>query len=251
MSENVLKFPQLRAAPIEEAVIDFRVQLSQELNPESLKSFKDFFEDKFNVKAQNNKISTAFQLKDNEASLPQVVNNLTGYTFESNDKEYVVKVNLDGLTVGRVRSYTSWDDLINEVSQIWDCYAKLVGDFVVTRSAVRYINKIVLPGPYLDFDDYLTAAPRVPHGLPQAMSEFISRTVTPIDENSGVIFTQAFQAGVIPNKEVTVILDIDVFSEQEFDSTDSVKNEILKKLRLAKNQTFFSSITEKTLELYL
>lgn len=251
MSEN-LEFQQLSKPPITEAVVDFRVKLQDRINVDILKKVEDHLDKKYTSKGPNRKVSATLQVDANDSENPQLLstNNIVGYSFESSDKHYLIQLNLEGITISRLNGYTSWDELVEELANVYATYKEIVGEFVITRTAVRYINKLTVPLQYLDFDDYLTVAPQVPKGLPQVMSEFVTRTVTPVDEERAtVIFMQALQPNFEPVDGISVIIDIDVFSEEQYSSEDAIRSVMLDKLRKLKNKTFFSSITEKALEL--
>lgn len=118
----------------------------------------------------------------------------------------------------------------------------------VQRLAVRYINVINLP-PGVDFDLYLTAGPRVPPEVPQALSGFLHRVVIPIAiDGTTAIVTQVLE----PPKEglIPVVLDIDVFIMARYGAKSQEIWTTLDGLRKVKNDIFFSSVTEKALEPY-
>lgn len=49
---------------------------------------------------------------------------------------------------------------------------------------------------------------------------------------------------------VPVLLDIDAFTQSEFEPTDQQVWTVLEQLRVLKNRAFFGTITEKAAELY-
>ena len=119
----------------------------------------------------------------------------------------------------------------------------------VNRLAVRYINAIELPLAGADFDEYLTAGPRIPESLPQFLTSFLQRVVLPFAEVSGhAIITQALEAPT--TRGLTAVLDIDVFAECLIDGADPEIWSKLGQLRIIKNRIFFASLTKKALESY-
>ncbi len=117
---------------------------------------------------------------------------------------------------------------------------------------MRSINKFdipLFPQPMLDFNEYLTAAPIVPEGLPQGVNSFLTRVVIhDPGSDATAIITQAFEQIVDP-KFLPIILDIDVFQQKEVIS-EEVAWQALEELRHFKNKIFFASITEKAKELF-
>jgi uncharacterized protein (TIGR04255 family) len=98
-----------------------------------------------------------------------------------------------------------------------------------------------------DFGEYLTAAPRIPLELPQHVTRFLSRvSIVRADAVSAVI-TQAFE-GIVGPKNVTVLLDIDTFKQEDFSEEDIWV--VLEELHDFKNEIFFSSLTEEAVRLF-
>jgi uncharacterized protein (TIGR04255 family) len=120
----------------------------------------------------------------------------------------------------------------------------------ITRIATRFINRVDLPIDGLDFDEYLAAPPKIPAGLPNVLVEFLVRLVIPQREaGSNVVLTQALESVNPDNKSVSVLIDIDAFKSIELEASSEQLWAHFHELRDIKNQTFFCSITQKTLEL--
>lgn len=253
MNENVSRFPQLGAAPIVEAVIDIRLRPCKPIEVGDLSLLGEKLSNKYHFKAHHHKLQASLVLGDAEGPKQDISDKIVGHSYESEDGNYIVQINPEGMTISRLNGYTTWDELAEEARNVWTCYRETLGEFYVIRTAVRYINKLELPRSGLDFDDYLTAAPIIPKELPQSYIEFFTRNVIPmIEDDACIILTQAFQGDHgSANDKISVILDIDVFSEKEHSSEDDVCFEMLDILRGIKNKAFFSSITPKTLEIYL
>jgi uncharacterized protein (TIGR04255 family) len=117
---------------------------------------------------------------------------------------------------------------------------------------LRYINKFdipLFPQALRDFNEYLTAAPIVPEGLPQGVNSFLTRVVIHDPEiDAAAIITQAFEQ-IIDPKFIPIILDIDAFKQKDRIGEEEAW-QALEELRHFKNKIFFSSITEKAKELF-
>ena len=117
------------------------------------------------------------------------------------------------------------------------------------RIAVRYINRLALPLP-CDFDEYLTAGPKIPQALPQHVLEFFSRTSCPRDPDIAIV-TQGSDGTRRDGNRLDLLLDIDVFHLIEMPAVDeSALFGVLNRLREIKNEVFFGSLTERCLESY-
>jgi uncharacterized protein (TIGR04255 family) len=147
--------------------------------------------------------------------------------------------------------YTDWNELLDEAKRLFKKFYESVGEFSIVRVATRYINKLEIPViTTIDFDDYLTASPKIPESLPQFTGEFLSRNVIPCPDQSAVlILTQSFQGPSIQTKIASVIIDIDAFVEREFPCNSEECWTTLTILRDLKDLAFFGAITDKTVEL--
>jgi len=97
--------------PITEAIFDIRVDLSKEVNLETLSSFGDSVKDRFPDKKNRRKIGGGFQFR--EGSQPRVIaptDEVYGYQFHSLDKKQVVQARLDGFSFNQLKPYSNWDE---------------------------------------------------------------------------------------------------------------------------------------------
>ncbi len=238
----------LNNAPITEALIDLRVKLPVETQDAKLiLSLHERIRERFPHEKEIQHVEYRF-----ESGPPQkekTTSSHIGYRYDSADGRQVIQARLDGLTFSWLKPYETWEVLRREAFSVWQLYQDVMKPEAITRVATRYINQIEIPGPLIDFDDYLTAGPIVPKALPQALASFFTRIVVPDEKNQvTAIITQVFQPGANP-QVAPVILDIDVIKEKLFES-ESAAWDTIDSLRAIKNLAFFDSITEKTAELF-
>ena len=239
----------LSKAPITEALLDFRATLPPETRRiEHLavlgEKYKDQYPEKKDIHEFAYKVEFRAPHKDEKSSKH------LGFRYANADKTQVIQATLGGLTFSRLPPYQEWSNLRDEAKRVWQCYAEHGRPENITRLAVRYINKVPLPGPHVDFDDYLNYVPVVPKALPQSLGGFFSRIIVPDSKGEcTAIITQQFQPGEKPS-EIAVLLDIDAFREKVF--TDEREMwETFEVLRNFKNLIFFDSITEKCAKLFV
>jgi uncharacterized protein (TIGR04255 family) len=243
----------LSRAPITEALIDIRVKLPAD--KQDLKLIKMFTMEiqrqspgQFPEEKEIRDLQMMFEV--GPPPRQETKSSHVGYRYDSKDGKRVIQTKLDGFTFSWLKPYENWEILRREAYATWQLYRDLMKPEAITRIATRFINQIEIPGPLIDFDDYLTAAPVIPKALPQAYSSFLTRMAVPDQTNQVmIIITQAFQQGVDP-KVVPVVLDIDVFIEKLFasetESWDTMAWDKIDSLRAIKNRVFFESITETT-----
>jgi uncharacterized protein (TIGR04255 family) len=161
-----------------------------------------------------------------------------------------VQFRLNGFTYNWLRPYGTWKDLRSAAQQYWHLYSESVRPVSVTRLALRYINNLVFPSPFLDFGEYLVAQPNIPPALPQKLAQFLTRITLFEDQTSfNATVTEAFEGVINPN-ELTIILDIDAFSHRSFQPSEYEIWRTLDGLREFKNRIFFESLTEHAVRLF-
>jgi uncharacterized protein (TIGR04255 family) len=141
------------------------------------------------------------------------------------------------------------DAIINDALRYWTRYLAVVKPLVVTRVALRYINRLDLPlRTGEEFSAYLQSPPDLPDGAPQSVSSFLSRIVAIDDSGAQTIVTQKLDAS--GGETTPLIIDLDVFFAREIAPEADNIRPYLDTLRRIKNRTFFALLTEKTAKLY-
>jgi uncharacterized protein (TIGR04255 family) len=240
----------LRKAPITEGLIDIRVQLPGNVSLADLENLHTQVKYDYPDKKPRKMWAGTVELKNESEPLKTTQFRVDGYYFRTSDGKQVVQFRFDGFTFSRLRPYSRWEDVYREARRLWDIYRAETKPVLVNRLAVRYINSIEIPSKNFDYDDYLTAAPRVPQGLPQLVQHFFTRVVIPFpDQGAAAIVVQTPSDKQDP-VNTAILLDIDVYAEVSLSPEDTKVEEILNNLRRIKNEVFFNSITEKTKELF-
>jgi uncharacterized protein (TIGR04255 family) len=241
--------PHYDKAPILEAVIDFRVAAGGELALAALGtldlSLKSEYPTRDGIKEQ----AVAFVAGGAE---PAVSSKDIGFRFTSADKKRVLQFRTTGFTFSRLPPYQSWEPFCTEARQLWKLYAAARRPELVTRIAVRYVNRLELPLPIADFKDYLRNVPEVSGNLPQGLSGFVLQLKIPQPDLPGgmLILNQGLLDSPDPNV-AAVLLDVDLFHEARFKPDSDGIWDALEVLHQRKNDVFEASITDKTRELIL
>ncbi|HPE81914.1 MAG TPA: TIGR04255 family protein, partial [Gammaproteobacteria bacterium] len=145
--------------------------------------------------------------------------------------------------------YQTWEEMVEEAKELWNNTQDIFGGREVVRIATRFINLMRIPLPITNFDDYLTAGPKVPEKLPQGISSFITRIVIQNPEIDAAAFvTQALES--TDQLHAPITLDIDVVKQINSTISEMKIWETMERLRDFKNDVFFESITERTAELF-
>ena len=237
-------------APITEGLIDIRVQLPGNVFLADLERLHPKIKDAYPDKKTRRMVQATLELKDEKDPLQTAHIEEDGYFFITSDGRQIVQYRLDGFTFSRLRPYSKWEDVFSEARRLWDIYRTSTKPILVSRLAVRYINSIEIPSKTFDLEDYFTAPPKIPKGLPDTLRTFFTRLVIPFPDRGVEAIVMQTPADKQDPVKSAIILDIDVYAEVSLPSEDARIYEILSILRKTKNEVFLSCITEKTKELF-
>lgn len=239
----------LNDAPIKEALIDIRVVLPPSFDVEVFSKLKKRLDEKY---INRNLLKFVLGKLDPKKDKPISIESseIIGYVYKSKDDEDIAQFRNDGFTYNRLGKYTNWEEIFSEAKCLWDVYKKLAKPEKATRIAVRYINHLNIGMSIEDISEriseYIENPPSVPTGTPKVIRKFLNR-VTVYDPNTDLMahITQTLGKN-IEQQRITVILDIDVFKEADFDiDNQDIMWGVFKKLHDLKNDIFFNSIKEK------
>lgn len=240
----------LSRPPISEALVDFRASVAPP--KEAFHALAKELESRFPRVREMQQVKAVLQVKDGrlEPSDTEALG-YHGVRLETEDGSLVVQFRPDGFTLNNLKTYLGGDLLIEEAVKWWSLFASRMKPDKVSRVALRYINKLELPLRDGDsFDRFLTSAPDMPAGAPQAISDFLCRVVG-FDEVEQVraIVTQRF-GGRRGGGNPSLLIDLDVFKQDEFAPTAELLRPVLQSLRIHKNRIFFALLTDAAVELY-
>ena len=232
------EYPKLKNTPITEALIDIHVKSSASMDAKKIFSIYESIKRQYPEKEELIKSKIKVPIRSEEP-IQQTKYNIGGYRYKTLDGKQIVQTRLDGFTFNRLRPYISWKEFRKESHRLWQIYKHVTSPELITRVALRYINKLNIPLTGT-LEDYLTAPPTVPKELPQSFSGFLMRVIIPEPSISAhAIITQALEHPL--NDVAPIILDVEVIEEKDIWET-------IERLRDFKNKIFFNSITEKLKE---
>jgi uncharacterized protein (TIGR04255 family) len=243
-------YPHLSRAPLTEALIDFRVKRISEFPHHQVETLKSRLRDRYPVAVNLTNLNVTLQ--PGRAELVQGTSVPAGILLKSEDEKSVVQFRADGFTFNRLDPYTSWDEIYPETMRLWHEYVRITQPQTVSRLATRYINRLRLPLPIADLDEYLTAGPRLPPRLPHELRGYLIRVVVYDREREvSAIVTQTPEADPLDPAHLQILLDIDAYKDELLYLPDSSEiPAVLSRLRHCKNAIFYGSITKRTQEMY-
>jgi len=234
-------------APITEAIIDLRVELPANTQVEMLDRVQEGEEESYPVKLP----LYLEQVQVSPGLTASAVRRQVGFRFQSKDEKYLFQARTDGFTMSRFPPYEDWDRFQAETQRLWAAYRRVAKPMKVLRLAVRYLNRLDLPLPVSNFEDYLRTVPQVPAELPQGLSGYFMQLKMPMESiKSTALINEGIIEEAIRPSAVSIVLDIDIFRTDDVPSDEDGLWRVMDELRKAKNQVFEASITEKARELF-
>jgi uncharacterized protein (TIGR04255 family) len=246
---------ELAHPPITEALIDIRIGADTAITAAQLTPLRDELRELFPKAKEQRQMKGEFRVEAGKLLPPTSLDlGVQGLRLEAEDGHRIVQFRRDGFTFNNIGLgyYLGGEALIGEALSLWSRYAQVIRPTSVVRVAMRYLNRLDLPFRDGDqFTRFLVAPPELPTGAPQLVSSFLSRIVAHDGTGAQAIVTQ--KLNVRPDPPGAVILDLDIFYplSEGIEPTENAIRPYLEKLRILKNQTFFSLLTEEAVKLYL
>lgn len=242
--------PHYQRAPITEAIIDIRVELSSDLRFEDLQAIKKHVSSDYPKEETSNLAEGIIQFAPTlQASAQQKP---WGLVFRNENNNQVLQVRLDGFTFSRLPPYEHFEQLKNEARRLWDIYRELVRPKAITRVAVRYINQLNIPGTSVEPEDYLNVFPHVSNKLPPELRDFgpysMSLRMYQHDLKGFLLLNEVMTPPKLPNA-ISIVLDFDLYVDAPLVTNEQELWALFDKLRERKNLYFEECITDKTREL--
>lgn len=241
----------LSNAPITEAIIQIRCNPPDDFDVLKFASCHPKFSDEYPEGEPLTEGSVRLEFQAGRPiKLDQFVDQSAGYRFISSDKLHIAFFRKGSFSFNRLAPYQRWEDFERQANTLWEHYRDCLESYQVNRISTRFINRIELPLP-IDFDEYLTAGPKVPEELPQGVVHFATRLHIPIASANALVLLSQTMGTPRDDMHVPIMLDIDVQRECEPSQLpDDEIWSILNTLRQLKNDVFFSSVTDKLVDLY-
>jgi uncharacterized protein (TIGR04255 family) len=242
-----------KKAPITEAIVDLRVTLPEDF---TLDKFDDIYlrvKDRFPRKRSFHARKFIFKpddlILDEPSFTEETPQQRSGFWFRSEDKSQTIQVTSEGFSFNQLAPYESWEELNGEVKSLWEIYKEVCKPLHVTRVASRNVYQINIPlgDQLIELKDYLSTVPELSPNLSQkAVKSFFMQVEIPQEDLDCTLLINEAIAPPINSEVVTVILDLNLFRQQVWDSDNEDIWHFLAELRHRKNEIFEASITERT-----
>ncbi len=235
-------------APITEAIIDLKVTFPEDFSADTFAGIYDHIHDRFPTMEPMYTGIGSFVFQPGSSITVNTDQQHNGFLFKSEDSLKLFQATLNGFTFNRLAPYQSWEEFSGDAKYLWRIYKDICKPTQVIRAAIRYINQLVIPIEGLvDLQDYLQIVPEVTSNLPQkTLSSFFMQLQIPQDDLNCMLIINETLAPATNSETINIILDFDLFRQQNWQNDDENIWRFLEQLRHRKNQVFEASITDKT-----
>lgn len=246
-----------RNPPIEEAICEFRFAPGRTWNLTIPGKLHAELGDKYSGRPREQRaIQVEMDIRDGKPPNLQYNEGPAKVQLVNADGKRMVGVGPDTLSIHMLRPYqdtldpqtSGWKEFQPRILAALGAYWNVASPVGVSQVSVRYINKITTPETTVQVEDYLRCAlPRV-GGLPDLLTNFISRIECRYDDSQKLVLSQ----GSVSDQSgfAALLLDLDVVWNGD-DPID--KDTALKKageLRDLERKAFEAVITDKARELF-
>lgn len=242
---------QYSRAPVIEAVIDIQARFKNEPSQERLDLIYAKIADAFPGKLLLHNFAIRVEANTEGAMSATTPPTFSGYRLTSKTSDRVLKLHPKGITLSHMAPYSQWEVFKSEAIELWSVVSATLEPDNISRYAVRFINRLVLPSDRIELEDYFELYPKLPEGIPQDINGMFVQLKMPqadLPPNSEAIINMGL-ADVEEPDSVAIMLDLDVFCvPNELITGDELWNG-LEELRVRKNKLFEACITEKTRKL--
>lgn len=248
------EFTTYKNAPITEALIDIRTLLPKETNISVLEGLGETIKEKYPSKEIREYIQTGFNLKEGALTEMATQKGVDGIFYRSVPEDNkIVQFRMNGFTFNKLKPYENWERFQKEGRDLWDLYYRIAKPIRITRIALRYINRIELPGNCKDLSEYLKNIPVLSKEIEQGFSHFFIRFVIPDkDLNATAVLTETLAQRFPTDKDIIpIVYDIDVYKKVSYEENIEDMWIDFDDLRKLKNTIFENSFTDKAKKMFL
>ena len=196
-------------SPIIEALCEFRFEpsLPWDLAIPGLvyERVRDDFPKRRQVRAFETSVSASPE------GVEQQVRTTDRMQFLREDERVLIQVGPDLLAVNHLKPYPTWQEFLPLIQSGFSAYREAANPEGIRRIGLRYINRIEIPGPSIEVEDYFSFYPFVGPNLPQQHGPFIVGIQIPYEGERDVLRLQLANASAETPDIVPMMLDLDYF----------------------------------------
>jgi uncharacterized protein (TIGR04255 family) len=245
MSEFVR--PHYEKAPIAEALVDIRVAKPDAVTFEQITRAADALAEEFPGRVPIQQVMFGIQAIPGNVAQAGFTNNQEqiGWRLITKTQNRVLQLQRIGFTYSHLPPYTDWDTFRDEARRYWTTFREIVAQPVVSRIAVRVINKIPTQDAEIALQDYLSIYPVVPETIPATADAIflqLQLAMPKVTPDARAILNVA--SGQADENGSHLVLDIDLFSNRMVENESEIWS-TLEKFGVEKDIIFEACITDR------
>jgi uncharacterized protein (TIGR04255 family) len=133
-------------------------------------------------------------------------------SYSTVDGRSFVQVGPRAVSIHRLRPYERWESFCEQIKGVYAQLLGIVGPTPFERVGLRYINRLDIPGPEINLDEYLMFKPRTGLGVSEPMVDV--QMACTFGTGEGVDAYRVVLASLVPDEKGknSFALDIDYFA---------------------------------------
>jgi uncharacterized protein (TIGR04255 family) len=239
-------------APITEALLDIRVTPNAAM-PDPLDRLAEFVKTHADAYPEVKELvmgTSSIMLAGDAPPQASAQMERNGFVAFTAGRTRAIQARRDGFSASRLAPYTSWADLRAEAVPLWSEYRSIANPALITRIALRYINRIDIPHSIVELEEYIRTVPKISADLPQQMNNFFMQIHLPQVDLGAICILNSTMLPPNRPETVSILFDIDLFKVVSVPQEEQDIWDLFECMRIRKNQIFEGSITDKTRELF-
>jgi uncharacterized protein (TIGR04255 family) len=176
----------------------------------------------------------------------------SGVKLTSADQTDVLLCRSAEFVCSRLAPYPGWEQFRKRAERDWQIWRETVGSVQIRRIGLRYINRIDIPATEtgLKIEDYLKIAVALPEGPNTPISGYALQVSRPLESDK---LKLTVNSATVPSPLIghaSLILDIDVFRDDDVPRRNDEMWMLIEKMRAQKNVMFENCITDRARSLF-
>lgn len=133
---------------------------------------------------------------------------LAGFDDANNRSVHLAR---DRFAFSKHAKYSQWEDVQSEALRLWERYTSILRPTHIRRIGLRYVNRLDLPAPVQNINEYLLTLPLIAPGISSIVSGYTLQLNLPQPDLTSTLAIVR-QATVQPPRPgvVSIVLDIEI-----------------------------------------
>lgn len=179
--------------------------------------------------------------------------NVEAYFFRGRSGLRLIGCRASSLSAHVLAPYPGWENFQDVVDECVAAAAPVLGSEVLKSVAVRYVDRIVIPGAAPNLQEFLTIAPRTPEGAGSILTGFSWTSETKLPATGDTMRVELRSAP--PNGPEAQVVVLDLLAAHAFAGAVRLADrqlwsDIVDRLHQVQRDVFEASITAETRRLF-